>query len=152
MNILAFDSGTKCGWATLMDGKIESGVQEFTLQRGESPGMKYLRFRVWLRAIFDLVKPDLAGFEQAHHRGGFTTDLLIGMNTRIEEECAGRGIEHTSVHSAILKKFATGSGRASKEEMVAEASRRFEREIIDHNEADALLILAFLMEKFVERG
>ena len=44
--ILALDLATKTGWA-LQDrtGAIASGMQEFSLKRGESKGMRFLRFR-----------------------------------------------------------------------------------------------------------
>lgn len=42
------------------------------------------------------------------------------------------------VPPAVLKRYATGKGNASKSEMLAEAVRRFGYQGADHNEADAL--------------
>ena len=54
-NILALDLATMTGWATLIDGKINSGVQNFSKKRGESNGIMFLRFNAWLREIQKLM-------------------------------------------------------------------------------------------------
>ncbi len=53
--VLALDMATKTGWA-LRDraGRFSSGVQEFSLKRGESKGMRFLRFRKWLNDVLKL--------------------------------------------------------------------------------------------------
>jgi Holliday junction resolvasome RuvABC endonuclease subunit len=149
--ILALDFGTRTGWAALSDGHVESGVQTFDLARGESAGMRFIRFRRWLEEILALTRPGLCVYEQAHHRGGHATELLVGMATRLQEACAEKGMEYTAVHSATLKKASCGSGRADKSAMIAEARRRFPgREIADDNEADALMLLEYARAKFGE--
>ena len=70
MTIVAFDFGSRTGWAALDGGHIESGVQTFELSRGESPGMRFIRFRRWLEEMMALTKPGLCVYEAAHHRGG----------------------------------------------------------------------------------
>jgi hypothetical protein len=66
MNILALDLGTRTGWAMAENGRTKSGVQLFDVKRGESPGMRYLRFNRWLE---DMAagerKPDLADDNEA---------------------------------------------------------------------------------------
>jgi Holliday junction resolvasome RuvABC endonuclease subunit len=69
------------------------------------------------------------------------------MTTRLQEKCAARGIEYASIHSLSLKKAITGSGKASKIEMIKAAEKIFKRKVIDDNEADALLLLEFLRIK-----
>ena len=147
--ILAFDFGSRTGWAALKDGYVESGVQVFDLSRGESPGIRFIRFRRWLEEMLTLVRPGLCVYEAAHHRGGHATELLVGMATRLQEACAGMMIEYASIHSATLKKYATGSGRADKSAMVKRAAELFPgRKIADDNEADALLLLECARAKF----
>jgi hypothetical protein len=46
MNILTLDLATKTGWASNIHGR-RSGVIEFALKCGESPGMRFLRCRGW---------------------------------------------------------------------------------------------------------
>ena len=150
MNILTIDCGTKTGWASLVNGRIESGVQYFSLKRGESKGIRFLRFNTWLVGMLELVKPYVVVYEMAHFRGGSATEILVGMTTRIEEFCESKSIEYSSVHSATLKKFATGSGRASKQDMMKMASQFFAKVVDSDDEADALLILAWAREEYGE--
>lgn len=147
MNLLAIDPGTRLGWASFAHGHVESGVHEFALGRGDSPGMRFLRFRNWLADMLTMAKPELVIFERPHMRGGFATDLLVGFVTRIQEACAERGIECQAVHSATLKKSACGSGRADKSMMVKAASERFGKPVTDDNEADALNLLWLAMQE-----
>lgn len=155
LNRLCLDLGTKTGWASCVDGAIESGVQDFSLKRGESPGMRWLLFKAWMLKMLDeVVRPQLVVYEQPHHRGGAATHLLVGMATRVEEYCAPREIDHAPVHSATLKKFATGSGRASKEQMVKQANNflwlkeQRKADITSDDEADALCLLFYSLKEW----
>lgn len=135
------------GWAAWTNGHVESGVQDFPLGRGDSPGMRFMRLRAWLQQIIRLTSPEVVVFERAHMRGGFATDLLVGITTRIQEECAAQGIECEALHSATLKKFSTGSGKASKKDMIDIACRRWQLIIKDDNQADALCLLYWALEE-----
>lgn len=148
MKILAIDPGIKCGFASNCFGFLESGVVEFAIKRGESQGMRFIRFNAWLEEMLTVLKPRLVIFEQAHHRGGFATSLLVGMTTRIEEQCAQREIQYTSVHSGTLKKFVTGKGNANKDEMVARVRERWKMEVVDDNEADSVGLLFYAESEF----
>ena len=151
MKILALDLGTKTGWA-FSDAKdikrVYSGMQDFSLKRGESPGMRLLSFDKWIYEMLAKHKPKMVGYEMPHQRGGHSTQLLLSMLGILHVACEKAGIEYASVHSATLKKSATGSGKASKEEMIRIAVVKFSREIIDDNEADALHILAWARNTF----
>ena len=152
MNILAIDPGKSSGWASIVDGHIESGVEKFTVERGESRGMLFLKFNRWLNKIFDLVEPELVVYEMAHMRGGAASEVLLGMTTRIMEMCERKFVDnYMKVHSATLKKFATGDGRASKEMMVKYAQEKFNNYfVVDDNEADALWMLEYGREMYGE--
>ena len=142
MRILSLDTGTKTGWAT----ENLSGVEEFAIKRGESPGMRFLKFRGWLTIMLKLIPElDVIIYEQAHHRGGAATACGVGMVTVVLEFAAQHGIETMSVHSGTLKKYATGKGNAGKPEMIAEAIRRGYKPV-DDNEADAILMLEYAKE------
>jgi hypothetical protein len=62
--------------------------------------------------------------------------------TEIQAFAASKGIELMPVHTASLKKFATGSGRANKLEMI-EAAKARGWTPVDDNEADASLLLEY---------
>ena len=152
MRILSFDFGCKTGWASFDGNRIESGVQEFVLGRGESPGMRFLRFGVWIESMINLIKPEVCVYEMAHHRGGYATELLIGFVTRVQEKCAVYGVEYMPVHSATLKKVATGSGRAGKEAMIKAANKFLSFwggvVVTSDDEADAICLLEYAKREF----
>jgi len=152
--ILSLDLATKTGWALRdRDGRVFSGVQEFPLKRGESRGIRFLRFRKWLQGCLEKGKlgrrfsdnsPGVIVYEQAHHRGGYATEVCVGLVTDVLAEAAREGIEHMSVHSATLKKATTGSGRSSKKDMIAQVQLWYpDLNIIDDNHADALCLLHY---------
>lgn len=153
MNILALDCATRTGFAWIKDGKlVESGVQDFSKRRGESNGGMFFRFRTWLSNILDGMKGDnddiIVVYEQAHHRGGAATEIAVNLTGRVQEACASRSIEFATVHTATLKKFATGKGKADKSEMVTWAANRTGKLIADDNEADAIAIAYWADENY----
>lgn len=144
---------------------IQSGAQRFDLSRGESVGMRFLRFRGWLREM--LMRPgsaalttvtkrvDVIAVERAHHRGGAATALCVGLSTVVLEEAASLGIETTAVPTTTLKKFFTGKGNASKEDMIREAYARWGHRHLEGREAgddecDALAVLAWTLKEIGE--
>ena len=147
MKILAIDCGKTTGWAAYSNGIVESGTCDFSPKRGESRGMMYFRFRKWLEEMLIKMSITKSGglviYEMPHHRGGAATEILYGMVTRIQEECERRGVNYTSLHSATLKKFATGKGNADKAFVLEAAYKKFGNEITDHNEADALFLAEY---------
>jgi Holliday junction resolvasome RuvABC endonuclease subunit len=144
VKILALDMATRAGWATNVYGK-KSGYVEFNQKRGESPGMRFLRCRAWLKEMLTLLggSIDLVVYELPHHRGGAATVVTVGLMAEVLSFAAENGIETMAVHSATLKKFATGSGRANKKDMVRAAKRLGWDDVEDDNEADASLLLGF---------
>jgi Holliday junction resolvasome RuvABC endonuclease subunit len=122
--------------------------------------MLFLNFNRWLEgqlALNQVMPParcvDLIVFEQAHHRGGAATEIAVGLMTRVLEYGARYGIDHTSVHSMTLKKWATGRGNVGKEEMKAAANGLLRDQhrmdiIEDDNEADAICLLFHAIEKY----
>jgi len=146
MRILAIDSGTKTGWAVNRPAPI-SGTQDFSLKRGESPGMRFLMFRSWLKKIINTARPEIVIYERAHHRGGAATEVGVGFTAIIQEVCAEAKIEYVALHSSALKKHATGKGNASKEEVMAAAKKKGWK-FADDNEADALWLLDCAMENY----
>ena len=143
MKLLALDLGTKTGWA--LNSPDISGVRDFSIKRGESPGIKFLRFKGWLKEMLNTAHPDIVVFEQAHHRGGAATAVAYGFQAHLLSWCAEYGVEHLACHTGTLKKFATGKGNASKKAMMRAYSENFGREPIDDNECDARWLLEWAM-------
>jgi len=152
MRILALDLGSLTGWASFVDGQIESGTKEFRLERGESPGIRFIKFNNFLSTMISLIRPSLIIYEMPHLRGGYASDLLIGMSTRVQEKCVVEKIEYKALHSATLKRISCGSGRANKEDMMKKAKELYPtQDIQDDNQADALLLLNYGIELMAEK-
>ena len=135
MVILALDIATKTGWAP----DVDSGVIDLSLKRGESPGMKTVRFQARVKELIDLVRPNLVVYEQPgglHKSSIIDSAKMIGV---LEVLCEKRGINISSYTAPSIKKHATGSGNAGKPKMVAAARDKWpDIRIIDDNHADAL--------------
>jgi hypothetical protein len=146
MNILAIDLGTTTGWAYGDGSQNISGSESFKPQRFEGGGMRYLRFRRWLTDIkghsgsldavyFEEVRRHL-GVDAAHAYGGFMATLTAW--------CEHHQIPYSGVPVGTIKKFATGKGNASKDEMI-EAAKMLGCEVGDDNEADAIHLLRYAL-------
>lgn len=146
MIILSLDLATNTGWAVYDNGKITFGSINFALKRGESAGMRFLRCRSWLRDMSDLLSTiDLIVCEQPHHRGGYATACAMGLYTEACAFAAQCSAQTTTVHATKLKKWSTGKGNASKDEMIAEARRRG-HQVANDDEADAVLMLEYTLD------
>lgn len=60
-----------------------------------------------------------------------------------------RGIRFVDVPPATLKRYATGKGNASKEEVLVAAVRRLGYAGADHNEADAMWLYAMAQDRYL---
>ena len=112
--------------------------------------MRFLRCRAWLNEMWKLLggQVDVICYEQAHHRGGAATACCVGLVTEIQAFAAHHDTEIMPVHTASLKKFATGSGRASKVEMI-EAAKACGWDPVDDNEADACMLLEYAQSELI---
>jgi Holliday junction resolvasome RuvABC endonuclease subunit len=150
--ILALDLASETGWAMASNGQIESGVVDFSPHRGESAGMRYIRFNAWLDEMLKSVT--LVIFEGgSFHRGGPATELAYGLSTRVIEAATRHRIMHTSVNVSTLKKWLTRDGRANKAAVLDAVNRRFrigQPPLVNDNEADALALLHFALDQWVE--
>jgi len=146
MRILALDLATQLGWAWRILDVTDSGTISFKPRNGESPGMRFLNFEGWLREMIKEYEFDVIAYEQAHLRGAAATEVIVGMIVILKKLCAEYGLEYTDRHTGTIKKFATGYGKASKQDMIDAASVRFlSQDIEDDNQADALHLLALVV-------
>lgn len=145
LKILALDPANKCGWAH-SDGM--SGTWDLSVKRDESSGMGLLRFAGKLNEILGAVGVDVVFYEAARHaapkmQGSLVRQALI--QGVLIHWCEARQIEYRGYSPTEVKKHATGSGKANKEDMVKAAEEKF-GPIEDDNHADALWILDMGME------
>lgn len=153
MNILTIDPGTNGGWACRRNGKFHSGIFKLSVNRGDSPGLRYIQFNDWLTMVFEFVDPDLVVYELPFMRGGHATMFLHGLITRIHEKCTKENVEYESVNPMTLKKEITGSGAANKEMMVKTINKLWKHTVLheayNDNEADALGMLTLAIRRHV---
>lgn len=84
---------------------------------------------------------ELIAYEQPHHRGGYATEVLIGLVTTVQGWAAEHGVDTTTRHTSEIKKHALGKGRGSKLAMMLACEKKFGFEPIDDNHADAVWLL-----------
>ena len=140
--ILSLDLGTTTGWALSSKGEIRSGSVCFKDTPFDSKDSKYTKFRRWLEnqkahfgideIVYETVIMLHKGSHAAHTYGGFmATVQMFGDHHNISYE---------GVSVGTIKKFITGSGNASKAEVI-NAVKAKGHQPIDDNEADALALL-----------
>lgn len=149
MRILALDLGTRTGWASRGDdGQITHGFIHFKPNRFEGGGMRYLRFKDWLKEInllqggfqrvyFEEVRGH-KGVDAAHAYGGFLATLTAW--------CESEKLPYEGVPVSIIKRHITGMGNSSKVTVIDRVNR-FGHRVVDDNEADAIALLYWVIDK-----
>ena len=137
MRILSLDIATKTGWAT----NTSSGVWNLKVNKGESYGMKLIRFKAKVKELIQLEDIELVVYEKPSGRFIRAVASVSEMVGVLIELCEDLGVEYTSYTVSEIKKHATGKGNANKSMMINSAKEKFDIEIIDDNHADALWIL-----------
>lgn len=133
MKILALDIATKTGWKT----ETSSGVIDFKPNRGESDGMRVVRFKSRIKEIISLEGIDLVAYERPagmHKSSIMVESEMIGV---LKLLCIEQNIQMACYSASEIKKFATGKGNANKIQMV-EAAIQLGFNPKDDNEADAI--------------
>ena len=150
MIVLALDLASETGWARRDHaGRIETGTATFLVERGESAGMRYVRFNKWLDEML-FPAPMFVTYEKGIHRGGAATEIAYGLSTRVIEACTRLAIDYAPVNVAVLKKWTSGRGNADKRQMLLAVNRRWRAQpLTNHNEADALALLMYALQNFV---
>jgi Holliday junction resolvasome RuvABC endonuclease subunit len=145
MNVLALDLGTRTGYAIYKYGEIISGVKKLRHDRRAS-GVRALDFYRWLSQVIQKNGIDKVYFERVYaHKGAEAAHLYGYFMHALSAICEEHGIRCVGLSVGTIKKFMTGKGNATKEEMIMAArSRGFDP--VDDNEADALGILCLALK------
>lgn len=148
--ILGIDPGTTMGWAAgsvaapFMD---RSGAMRLT-RPGDHPGNRYhAALSVMQGRIARGDAAILVAYELPHASGRLAAQYHYGIIAVCQMFAAQVGADVIGVHSATLKKHATGNGRAEKDQMVAAAYRARlvpkDHVFASHDEADAIWIMDY---------
>jgi Holliday junction resolvasome RuvABC endonuclease subunit len=142
MNILALDLGTTTGFALSPDkGALISGTWVLKPSRFEGGGMRFLRFRGFLEEANDNCPFNKVVFEEVRrHAGTDAAHVYGGLMATLTAWCEENEIPYEGVPVGTIKKYVTGKGNASKDEVIA-ALNALGYGITDHNEADAIALL-----------
>lgn len=149
--VLALDQASSTGWAIAdMHGTIlDSGTMKF---KGELPA-KLVNFYNWLDEMIVLHKPTAIAHEKPHFRGYGATMTGVGFVSCISMQGFLHNLPILSVHTATLKSFATGKGKAKKVSMTAAASEIIGSSlsaIKDNDAADAIHIARWAVEELTK--
>lgn len=137
---LSLDLGSRTGWATDDCGILKSGFEVFLGKRHEGAGMPLLKFRRWLDRFRPLLSEVV--FESVNgHKGTFAAQYYGGLVGVLMEWCEEYNIPYRGIPVGTIKKFITGKGNASKDEVIESLKKRGFSNLVDHNEADAIAIL-----------
>lgn len=149
MKILSLDLATVSGWA-YNKPTINGGVWNLKPKRGSSEGMKLIKLRSLLEDFHKTCGGiDLIAYEKPAGRfinGVISVAELVAV---VKLFCEDKNIDYTSYRPTEVKKWATGKGNSNKDVMLAEAKKRHPSlVIIDHNMADAVLMLQQTLEEY----
>lgn len=133
--ILALDIATITGWAT----DTSSGIWNLRPNRGESEGMRVVRFKAKVKELITLEEITLVVYERPagmHKSSIMVASEMVGV---LKDLCEELKVNYASYSATEIKKHATGKGNSGKILMVKLAMEKFTNiRVLDDNHADAL--------------
>jgi Holliday junction resolvasome RuvABC endonuclease subunit len=174
---LGMDLGSNCGVAIydylpgqkLLQDKLQLFQWDLSTQGLESGAARFVRLRAFLNAV----KPDAVAYEDVKYsppkeffmnkkfgipavlaRVATASEVLGGLKVTVATWAQEQNILSNGYAIATIKKFATGSGRANKEDMIAAANKKlgtafdpskYKADGLD-NVADAAFVLLMLLQ------
>ena len=139
--ILALDLGTQMGWALLRDKHIMSGSEGFHTSRYCGGGRRFLKFTNFLNELNKNFPIDAVFFEEvSFHKHTAPAHVYGGFLAHLTAWCEDKEIPYEGVSVGTIKKHATGTGKANKQDMIKAAEAKGFNPV-DDNEADALALL-----------
>lgn len=144
--VLALDIATHCGYYCLS----ERGTWDFTESMRRNNNKQHKAFRDTLIDIIQRCQIKQIVAEDVSVNNHFIdTRKLSEFRGILFEVCDTMDLpEPHFVNPATLKKFATGNGKATKDEMVRFCKLRWQIEPGTNDEADAIHIFYFYIKRF----
>jgi crossover junction endodeoxyribonuclease RuvC len=117
--LLAFDLGTKCGWAMgRAHDDLSSGALNLAATRFSGGGIRFVRFRKELATMLHADVDQVVFEEVRRHAGVDAAHVYGGLLAILTSECEERNIPYEGIPVGTWKRHATGKGNASKAEIV----------------------------------
>jgi len=146
--VLALDLGTTTGFSIQGEGFQADGTWNLQPGRFDGGGMRFVKLLARLNEVHEAAPVDQVVFEEVRRHAGTTAAQIYGgLMATVTAWCEQKGIPYTAASVGSIKKAWVGKGNASKEDMIAEATRRG-HVIIDDNHADALAIQHWFRENY----
>ena len=149
IKIAAFDLGSTAAIAcncTIRAGKLkDSGAwyQHYGLEdKNATRPQRLAHFLIQTNIYILRARPEVVVFERPFARGQAATRALWGYAGILDALAINHNLIVTDFTPAEIKKWSTGNGRASKDEMLV-AAWRLGYEGDNEHEADAFLLLKF---------
>jgi hypothetical protein len=175
---LGLDLGSNCGVAIydfipgkkLLQEKLQLFQWDLSCSGLDSGASRFVR----LRGFLNIVNPDAIAYEDVKYtppreffvnkkfgipavlaRVATASEVLGGMKVTVATWAQERSLPSMGFGIATIKKFATGNGRASKEEMIAAANKtlstafdaaKYKNDGVD-NVVDAAFVLMMLLQQ-----
>ena len=148
--LMSLDLGSTTGFKLGDENVAASGTVELKGSRYEGGGMRYLRFERWLTEQHKLVGGigEVVFEEVRRHLSTDSAHVYGGLLATLTAWCERNGVPYTGVPVGTIKKYITGKGNASKEQVIA-AVRALGYSPADDNEADAIALFHY---RLTERG
>ena len=136
--ILALDIATQTGWA---DSNGKHGTLDLS-EYNHDWGHLFHVFEGWLADMVADKQPDILAIERPFTRLGGQELLLQGLNAHAHKVGYLWGWERRETPPTTIKKFTTGTGRATKQDMIDAVSLWGFKPANDH-EADAIALMTY---------
>ena len=144
--VLALDIATHTGYFSLH----EAGVWNFTESKRRNDNKMHGAFRVMLMAFIRRYSiRRIVAEDVAVNRHFYDLRRLSELRGILLEVCDELDLpEPEFVNPATLKKFATGDGRATKEQMIAACKNKYGIVPVDDNAADPCHLYHYYIRKY----
>ena len=130
--ILALDLGLTCGWSYCKDGKFSHGIWQLDQDPASSKKVplpvRYKNLVAYVDAVHAEITLETIVYEQAYHRphgGAYAAHQFGAYEALLQIWCYDHDVPLRYFTASELKRWATGSGTASKAMMYEAALTRW---------------------------
>lgn len=139
--IMGIDLGSNTGISVINEDGTVAMADLFKFPLSKNPATRFIKAQDEFAEQIQFWRPAFIGYEAVYRWASSQAAFLYnGFLAQLLIEAYKANIPIVGYSPSEIKKFATGKGRASKEQMIAEANSRFGLFLKDDNIADSLLV------------